>query len=155
MCSCIDCRSSGLRRAASAGRRAGAQPAVQLQPASAAIGSAMQLSSNSIPAPISYVPGQRSTANAANQAATVSGYESALSDSSMPAASTNHRVLSSMPAATKQWDAVSGEAESKLDAEPFEKALGQAGAGSPWTQGACPLVHYLVIKKALLAVHAP
>lgn len=140
MHSCDDRRSNGLRRAASAGRRAGAQPAGQPRPAPAAIGSAMQLSSNSIP--ISYAPGQRSAANADNQAAIVSGHESALSDSSMllqPAA-TNHVVLSSMPAVTKQWDAVSQEAESGLIAEPYEKGLGQAGAGSPWPQGICPLL---------------
>lgn len=153
-CSCIDRRSSRLGPAASAGRRAGAQPAVQPQPASAAIGSAVQQSSNSIPAPISFAPGQRSAANADHQAATVSGHESALSESRVPLqpAASNHHVLSSMPAATKQWDAVSQEAESGLNVEPSNKAFGQAGAGSPWPQGTC---HHLVCKKVLLAVHAP
>lgn len=140
MCSCDDCRSSGLRRAASAGRRAGAQPASQPQPATAAIGSGMQLSSNSIPALISSAPGQRSAANADAQAAIVSGHESALSDSSMPlqpVASVNPLVLSNVPAVSKEWGAVSREAESGLHAEPSDKALGLAGAGS---QGICPLL---------------
>ena len=133
MCSCIECRSTGLRRAASAGRRAGAQPAVQPQPVSAANAFAMQLSSNSTLAPTKDAFGKESAAIAGNEAAVLPERQSALSSDSLsvqPGASLDRHVLSSVSTASKQQAVVGGEGKSELSGAPSHQALKQTGAGA-------------------------
>lgn len=145
-CSCIECRSTGLRRAASAGRRAGAQPAeqpaVQPQPVSAAIASAMQLSSNSTQAPLNDASWKQSAASADNEAAVLPEPQSALSDNSMSAqsgASVNRLVLSNVSTASKHQAGVGNEGKSELNAAPSDQALKQTGAGSHLPSGTSTL----------------
>lgn len=154
MCSYIECRATGLRRAASAGRRAGAQPAVQPHPASAAISPAMQLSSNSAQAPISHASGKESLANTHNAAPTLPERQTALSDSSLSVqsgASIDWLAVSTASTASKHQGAASRAGKSELNAEPSDMALKQAEPGRHLPAG--ELFTHDVISQQPLAIY--
>ena len=137
--SCMACRSTGLRPAASAGRRASAQHVVQPQSTPAAISPAMQLPSSVVPTPVTCASGQDSAANYANnQAEALSERQTAIPVSSMsvqPVAFTSRLVLSDVSTSAELQAAASHE---DVSCELSDKASRQGVAGSLLPQGTCP-----------------
>lgn len=147
MCIGHERRPSRLRRAASAGRRASAQPTVKPLSASAAVTSAVGLTSTQVPVPISYVSRKdvaASQSNADKQMVAPSELQSAQSTSSMslqPLAPTSPSVLSGVSTLAEQQAAASREGVPSLSAEPSDKALRlpTGGAGSQLPKGSYTL----------------
>lgn len=133
-------RPSGLRRAASAGRRAGAQPAVQPQSASAAISSAMQLPSSQVAIPASYVFTEDIAANGVVAPSELPTAQAARSMPVQPVATTKPPVLPDASMSAGQQAAVKQKAVgSELSDEASDKALRvpQGVAGAPLPRGIC------------------